>query len=163
MRRRQSNTPFIARTSRTDMPWAREARVTQLSICRKTQDRRWKLAWVCVNDIWTKLLRCGVDGTLTGADESEIQEQQRSPKNAISLRELNETRNLLGLAGIPQTVTAQRRTIVHIGRRLGSGLVQEERSKKGSCRRRTLLSPLERRVASMRKVATKFITRSTRQ
>ena len=144
------------------MPWEREARVTQVSVCRKTQERRWTLACICVHDIWTKLLRCGVDGTLAGIDESEFQDQQQTPKKCNLTPEKACDRLLLGLAVRPQTMTAQRHAVVHVERRRDSELVREARSKKVGCRRRTLLSPLELRIAPMSMVATKVTTISTR-
>ena len=57
---------------------------------------------------------------------------------------------------------AQRHAVVHVERRRDSELVREARSKKVGCRRRTLLSPLELRIAPMSMVATKVATISTR-
>ena len=56
----------------------------------------------------------------------------------------------------------KRRTVVHLGRRGNSNCCPRKSLENGDCQRRTLQSPLERRVAPMSKVATKLTMTSMR-
>jgi hypothetical protein len=107
-------------------------------------------------------MEAGMDGAPTGVDESEVGEQQLTPRELLNCRWAPLMPNLSNAMEDMQSIAVNGAPLSIQAIYLIAIMVNDDCAEKVGRQRQTLPWPLERRVAPTSKVATKVTTISTR-